>query len=147
MLHIVLSTDGACSGNPGPGGYCGILQYKGHEKVVCGGTHATTNNRMELTAVIEAIKVLNRRCDVLVETDSHYVCTGIANSREWQDRGWKLRSGKAPANVDLWMELEEARAKYGHQIRYQYIEGHSGHPMNERCDKLAKEQIQLIKGA
>lgn len=145
-INVTLSTDGACSGNPGPGGYAGILTYAGHEKIVKGSDPSTTNNKMELRAVIEGVRLLKKPCCVTVETDSKYVITGLAKGPEWAKRGWRLKSGAAPKNVEMWKELADLASKGNHTIRFQYIEGHSGNPNNERCDRIAKTQIQLLKG-
>ena len=146
--NIILSTDGSCKGNPGPGGYCGILRYKDKELEVAGYEPNATNNRMELKAVIEPLRRLKRPCNVTVETDSHYVCLGIAKVAEWERNGWKLRSGATPKNVDLWKEYQSLTTKGNHSIHYQYTKGHAGDEYNERCDKIAKSQIELhTKGA
>ena len=145
-INVTLSTDGACSGNPGPGGYAAILTYGEREKIVKGSEASTTNNKMELRAVIEGVRALKKPCCVTVETDSKYVITGLANGPEWAKHGWKLKSGGAPKNVEMWKELAELTSKGNHTIRFQYIEGHSGNRNNERCDKIAKTQIQLLKG-
>lgn len=144
--QVILSTDGACSGNPGPGGYAGILVYNGVEREIVGGALRTTNNQMELRAVIEGVRALKRPCCVTVETDSKYVITGLSNGSEWAKRGWRLKNGSAPKNVELWKELAALCAKGNHSIRFQYVPGHSGNERNERCDALAKAQIQMLKG-
>jgi ribonuclease HI len=144
---VILHTDGACKGNPGPGGYAGILQYGEQELIVAGFSPKTTNNAMELAPVLEAIRKLKRSCDILVRTDSHYVCTGISNAPKWAKNKWKLSNGGEPAHVESWKELQALSAKYNHTIRFQYIKGHSGDPYNERCDQIANEQIELhLKG-
>lgn len=144
-INVTLSTDGSCSGNPGPGGYAGILSYNGIERVVKGSEAQTTNNRMELRAVIEGIRVLTKPCCVTVVTDSKYVMTGLANAPEWAKNGWRLKSGGKPKNVDMWQELAALTAKGNHTIKFQYVKGHSGHPVNERCDMLAKTQTKTSK--
>ena len=147
LTKITLVTDGACSGNPGPGGYAGILRWNDKSRKYAGFTKEATNNRMELTAVVEGIALLRRPCSITVETDSRYVCTGIANLKEWKDRDWRLRSGATPRNVELWQKLYQLISDNHHSIHYQHIEGHSGNPDNEECDKLAREQIKIhMKG-
>ena len=143
--QIVMSTDGACKGNPGPGGWGAILKCGEHRKELAGYQPNATNNQMELRAVIEGIRALKKPCHVVVETDSHYVCTGIANGPQWALKGWKLRNGKEPANVKMWKELAALTKAGNHTLYYNYVKGHSGNPDNERCDQLAKEQI--LKGA
>ncbi len=141
MLKLVnIYTDGACSGNPGGGGWAAVLDYMGHEKVLCGGDAPTTNNRMELTAVIEALAALNERCSVVVYSDSKYVVDAVEKgwARSWRQHDW-IKSDKKPAlNADLWQRLLEL-ADY-HKVRFEWIKGHNEHPQNERCDKLAVEQ-------
>ena len=143
-VNIVLHTDGSCKGNPGPGGYCSILCCKGYKDLeVAGYEPNATNNRMELKAVIEGIRKLTRPSNVTVETDSHYVCMGIAQVAEWEKNGWKLRNGQAPKNIELWKEFQLLTTKGNHSVHYQYIKGHSGDKYNERCDKVAKKQIEI----
>lgn len=145
MKNIVrLYTDGACSVNPGPGGWCAILKYNEHEKVLSGGEANTTNNRMELTAVIEGLKALKRSCEVEVYTDSKYVADAVTKgwALSWKRKGWK-RSGNSPAlNPDLWEALLAEIEK--HKVKFIWIKGHDGHPENERCDKIAVEQSKLF---
>lgn len=136
MFTVNIYTDGACSGNPGPGGYGAILKYGDEEKIVRGYERHTTNNRMELTAVIEAVKALKKPCEVIVHTDSQYIVNASKH-----DKGW-FTSEKRP-NKDLWIELIETRLKGKHRITFQKVKGHSGDVMNERCDKIAKEQIKI----
>lgn len=136
MDNIVeIFTDGACSGNPGKGGWGAILRYKGVEKELSGFEKDTTNNRMELTAAIVALKNLKRPSKVVITTDSVYVQKGIT---EWIDN-WKLKNWKNVKNTDLWKELDEVAQK--HSIEWHWVKGHSGHPENERCDKLATDEI------
>lgn len=142
-IDVVISTDGACKGNPGPGGYACVLRYKDRKHEISGYEPATTNNRMELRAVIEAVRKLKKPCNVLIRTDSHYVCTGLANAREWCRNGWRTKSGAKAKNDDLWQELTEVGTKGHHKFSFQYVPGHSGDEDNERCDALAKEQIRL----
>lgn len=147
MYQLIVGTDGACKGNPGPGGWCGIMQYNGQEKIVCGFSAKTTNNEMELTALIAVMRSLKKPCNIHVKLDSRFVCTGIANCAEWQKNGWKNKSGKAPCHLGLWKEYVELKNKLGHVVHYQYVKGHSGDELNERCDRIAKEQIDIyLKG-
>lgn len=143
MSHkVMLYTDGACSGNPGPGGWCAILKLGEHEKVISGGSADTTNNRMELTAVIEGLKALKRKCCVTVVSDSKYVCDAVLKGwvYSWKKKGWKKSDGKPALNVDLWEKLLEQLAM--HEVEFNWIKGHAGHPENERCDKKAVEEYQ-----
>jgi ribonuclease HI len=137
MKTIHLYTDGACSGNPGPGGWAAVLQFGGKEKELCGGEPETTNNRMELTAVIEGLSALKEPCRVEITSDSKYVIDSVTKGwvYGWQKRGW-VKSDKKPAlNVDLWERLLPLLKT--HDVHFHWIRGHSGHPQNERCDKLA----------
>lgn len=137
MKKINVYTDGACSGNPGPGGWGAILQYGAHEKELSGGEDATTNNRMELTAVIEALSALKEPCEVHLTSDSRYVIDAIEKGwvYGWKKNGW-IKSNKEPAlNVDLWEKLLPLLKK--HTVTFRWIRGHTGHSENERCDKLA----------
>jgi ribonuclease HI len=137
---VEIFCDGACSGNPGPGGYGAILRYGGHVKELSGGARETTNNRMEMTAAIEALRQLTRPCQVLVTTDSQYLVKGMTEwIAGWQRKGW-LNSKKEPVvNRDLW-ELLLSLAE-PHSVRWQWVKGHAGHAENERCDQLAREGI------
>ena len=136
-------TDGACKGNPGPGGWGALLQFDGREKELCGGEPATTNNRMELTAVIRALQALRRRCEVDLYTDSQYVQKGISEwVASWKRRGWKTADKKPVKNVDLWLELD--RLAGGHDIRWHWVRGHAGHAENERADQLANKGIESL---
>ena len=140
MKTVTIYTDGACSGNPGPGGWGAILEWNGVEKELSGGAADTTNNRMELTGVIEALSALKEPCNVLLTTDSKYVVDSITNGwvYGWQKRGW-VKSDKKPAlNVDLWKQLLPLLEK--HQVTFHWVKGHAGHPENERCDQLAVMQ-------
>ena len=135
--HVELFTDGACSGNPGPGGWGAILRYRGHERELSGGDAATTNNRMELTAVIRGLSALKEPCFVTLCSDSKYVIDGLEKgwAEAWKRNGWK-RSDKSPAlNADLWDELLSLTGI--HTLEYRWVHGHQGHPENERCDALA----------
>ena len=142
MKKVEIYTDGACSGNPGAGGYGAILVYRGREKELSGGQAQTTNNRMELTAVIEALRALNEPCEVTLTSDSKYVVDGIEKgwARSWQAKGWKKSDGKPALNPDLWGELLELLEK--HQVTFVWVKGHDGHPYNERCDALAVSEIK-----
>lgn len=137
MKNIEVYTDGACSGNPGKGGWGAVLVYKGIEKEIFGGSPETTNNRMELTAVIEALKCLKEPCNVTVTTDSKYVCDAINKGwvYSWEKNNWKKSDKKPALNVDLWKELLHLLDK--HKVEFVWVKGHNGHPYNERCDKLA----------
>lgn len=137
MKHIDLFTDGACSGNPGPGGWGAILRYKGIEKEMSGGELMTTNNRMELTAVIEGLSALKEPCEVTLTSDSKYVIDAIQKgwARAWKRNGWRKADKKPALNADLWDKLL-ALLDF-HQVRLVWVRGHQGHPENERCDRLA----------
>jgi len=136
-------TDGACKGNPGPGGWGAILEYDGREREIYGGEPATTNNRMELTAVIEALSSLTRPCRVTVHTDSQYVQKGITEwIRGWKARGWRTASKEPVKNVDLWKKLDAAVGQ--HEIEWVWVRGHSGHDGNERADKLANKGVEML---
>jgi ribonuclease HI len=141
--RVTVYTDGACSGNPGPGGWGAILVSGAHRKEIAGGDPDTTNNRMELTAAIEALRALNGRPNVDLFTDSTYVKKGITEwIGSWKDNGWRRRSGKRllpVKNEDLWRALDELVA--GHQVTFHWVEGHAGHPENERADELARGAI------
>lgn len=144
MKKVEIFTDGACSGNPGPGGYGAILRYNGHEKEISGGEKETTNNRMELTAVIEALKCLKEPCNVTLTTDSKYVCDAI-NKRwvfSWEKNGWKKADKKPALNVDLWEQLLDILDK--HNVEFVWVKGHNGHKYNERCDELAVGEYNKI---
>lgn len=145
MKMIELFTDGACSGNPGSGGWGAILRYNGHEKELCGGEAETTNNRMELTAVIEGLSALREPCRVRLVTDSRYVADGISKgwARSWQRNGWKKADKKPALNSDLW---ERALALLErHTVEIEWVRGHAGHPENERCDALAVAYYKNLK--
>lgn len=137
--QVVIYTDGACMPNPGPGGWAAILHYGKNERVLTGGEQHTTNNRMELTAAVQALLSLTRPCRVDIYTDSEYLQRGITEWLPgWERRGWR-RSGGKLANSDLWQAL--AAAMPPHQIRWRWLRGHAGHPENERADRLAKGAI------
>ena len=137
LRYIEIFTDGACSGNPGPGGWGAILRYGTHEKELCGGELNTTNNRMELTAVIMALSALKAQCRVKLVTDSKYVSEAIEKgwARSWQKNGWRKADKKPALNADLWERLLALLDK--HYVEIEWVRGHAGHPENERCDKLA----------
>ncbi len=141
MSNIVEAwTDGACRGNPGPGGWGVLLRFNGHEKRLHGGERETTNNRMELMAVIMALESLKRHCRVRVSSDSQYVLKGISEwMANWKKRGWKTAAKKPVKNVDLWQRLD--RAQQQHDIEWEWVKGHSGHPENEIADQLANQGI------
>lgn len=137
MKHVEIFTDGACSGNPGPGGWGVVLRFGAHEKELSGGEADTTNNRMELTAVIAGLQALKEPCEVTLTTDSKYVCDSINMGwvYGWQKRGWVKSDRKPALNVDLWEILLPLLNK--HRVTFVWVKGHAGHPENERCDRLA----------
>ena len=136
-------TDGACRGNPGPGGWGAILQYGDHEKNLSGAENDTTNNRMELTAVIEALRALSTPCEIALTTDSKYVIQGITEwLPQWKARGWKTSAKKPVKNVDLWTALDAAVTP--HKIEWHWVRGHTGHRENEMADQLANEAIDAF---
>ncbi len=139
MKQVEIFTDGACSGNPGKGGWGAVLRYQSVEKELCGGAMETTNNRMELTAVIEALGALKEPCEVALTTDSKYVVDAIEKGwvYAWQRNGWRKADKKPALNVDLWEQLLPLLKK--HTVTFVWVKGHAGHPENERCDKLAVE--------
>jgi ribonuclease HI len=140
LTEIEIFTDGACSGNPGPGGWAVILRSGRHEKEFSGGEEYTTNNRMELTAVIEGLRKLKRPSKVIVHTDSRYVMDGASKWLPgWKTRGWKTADKKPVKNDDLWRALDLEMAR--HQLKWRWVAGHSGHAENERADALAREAI------
>lgn len=136
-------TDGACRGNPGPGGWGALLRFNDHEKRLCGGEKETTNNRMELMAVIQALESLKRDCKVKVTSDSQYVLKGINEWMDnWKKRGWKTAAKKPVKNVDLWQRLDEAQQS--HEIEWVWVKGHNGHIENEIADELANQGIDQL---
>ena len=140
MAVVEIFTDGACSGNPGPGGWGAILRYGDTEKELSGGEAETTNNRMELTAAIEALNALKRPCEIVLTTDSTYVKDGITSWIDgWKKRGWKNSQKKPVKNEDLWKALDEARSR--HAVEWKWVKGHAGHAENERCDELARNAM------
>ena len=143
---VAIHTDGACRGNPGPGGWGAILSYGDHEKELRGAERDTTNNRMELMAAIQALEALRRSCEVTLTTDSEYVRKGITEwLAGWKRRGWKTADKKPVKNQDLWERLEAASRK--HVVHWKWIKGHSGHPENERADQLANRAIDEMLGS
>jgi len=143
--QVDIYTDGACSGNPGVGGYGVILSYNGQEKEIAGGEEYTTNNRMELTAVIVGLEALKEPCEVTVYSDSKYVVDAMNKgwAEKWHDNNW-MRNSKEPAlNPDLWEELLGLTME--HDVTFVWVKGHAGHPQNERCDKLATGYIEKLK--
>ena len=145
MDTVEIFTDGACRGNPGPGGWGALLRYNGHEKELYGAEANTTNNRMELMAAIRALESLKRGCRVNLTTDSEYLRKGITEwLDQWKQRGWRTAAKKPVKNVDLWQRLEQAIEE--HEIQWHWVKGHSGHDENERADQLANRGIDELKG-
>jgi len=143
MCEVEIFTDGACRGNPGPGGWGALLRYGGHEKELYGGDAETTNNRMELMAAIQAIESLTRPCKVALTTDSVYVRSGITEwLPNWKKRGWKTAAKKPVKNQELWMALDEATQR--HKIQWKWVKGHDGNPGNEEADELANRGIDEL---
>ncbi len=141
---VEIFTDGACSGNPGPGGWGAILRYNGAERELSGGEALTTNNRMELRAAIEALNALKKPCVVDVHTDSSYVRDGIATwITNWKRRGWRTADNKPVKNAELWQALDEASRR--HTVKWHWVKGHAGHPENERADELARKAMEPFK--
>jgi ribonuclease HI len=143
---VVIFTDGSCRGNPGPGGWGALLMFEGREREIWGGDEATTNNRMELTAAIEALNALKRPCRVELHTDSQYVKNGITQWLSlWKARGWRTMSKGAVKNEDLWRRLDEARTR--HEVDWRWVKGHAGHELNERADALARRGLEEVEAA
>jgi ribonuclease HI len=141
MSEVEMYTDGACRGNPGPGGWGVLLLSNGTERELCGGDPATTNNRMELMAAIQGLSALTRPCKIDLYTDSKYVQHGITEwIANWKKRGWKTANRKPVKNEALWRELDELTRK--HEVRWHWVKGHSGHPENERADQLANDGLE-----
>ena len=137
-------TDGACSGNPGPGGWGVLLRMGKHEKELSGGEDATTNQQMELQAAVEALKALSRPCNITIHSDSKYVVQGMSEwIHNWKAKGWKTAGKKPVSNLERWQELDLLAAK--HQVTWQWIKGHAGHPENERADELARAGIPTVE--
>lgn len=146
MSPVIIHTDGACKGNPGPGGWGAILQSGGKVKELSGGEQLTTNNRMELTAAIMALEALTRPCKVDLHTDSKYVMDGITGwIHGWKARGWKTADKNPVKNDDLWKRLDAARAR--HEVKWHWVKGHAGHELNERADQLANLGIERMRAA
>lgn len=145
MKEINIYTDGACSGNPGPGGWGAVLEYGEHKKELSGGEKETTNNKMELTAVIKALEALKEPCKVTLTTDSKYVCDSVTKGwvYSWQKNNWRKADKKPALNIDLWEQLLPLLQK--HQVEFVWVKGHAGHPQNERCDALAVAQSEKYK--
>jgi ribonuclease HI len=142
---VTIYTDGACKGNPGPGGWGAVLRSGEREKEIYGGEHATTNNRMELTAVIRALETLRRDCDVDLYTDSQYVKQGMESwVRNWKRNGWRTADRKPVKNADLWRELDALNAR--HRVRWHWVRGHNDNPGNERADALANRGVAELSG-
>ena len=143
MKRIEIFTDGACRGNPGRGGWGALLRYGDRERELCGGEALTTNNRMELTAAIEALAALRERCEVDLYTDSQYVRDGVTRwMANWKRRGWRTADRKPVKNIDLWQALDREATR--HQVRWHWVRGHSGHDGNERADQLANRGIDEL---
>ncbi len=142
LKTVYLYTDGACSGNPGPGGYGAILKYGKYEKEICGGEENTTNNRMELLGVIKGLEALNEPCHVVLTSDSKYVIDALSLgwAVKWKQNGWMRNKKDAALNPDLWEQLLNLTTI--HEMEYNWVKGHAGHPENERCDKMAVEYYQ-----
>ncbi len=144
MSKVDIFTDGACKGNPGTGGWGALLVADGHEKEIFGGEPNTTNNRMELRAVIEALSILTRPCDVVLHTDSQYVQKGISEwIHGWKARGWKTAAKEPVKNEDLWKALD--LAQHQHKVEWKWVRGHNGHPGNERADVLANRGVETVR--
>lgn len=144
MKHVEIFTDGACSGNPGPGGWGAVLRFGEKEKELCGGEKETTNNRMELTAAIKALEALKEPCSVTLTTDSKYLADGINKgwAQSWKNNGWRKADKKPALNVDLWEKILELFSV--HNVEIVWVKGHNGHPENERCDRLAVEYYKNL---
>lgn len=144
MKSIEIHTDGACLGNPGPGGWAALLRFNGTERELAGGEPQTTNNRMELMAAIAALEALKEPCSAVLHSDSKYVLQGISEWMPgWKRKGWKTAGGAAVKNQDLWQRLDAAAAK--HRMQWQWVKGHAGHPDNERVDGLARAQAERFR--
>lgn len=142
--RVTIYTDGACSGNPGPGGWGAVMIYGEHERELNGGEAETTNNRMELTAAIESLNALKRACTVDLYTDSVYVRDGITKwLHGWKRNGWRTAAKKPVKNAELWQALEDARKR--HDVNWHWVKGHAGHPENERADQLARDGMEPFK--
>ena len=146
MKTVIIYTDGACSGNPGPGGWGAVLKYGEHRRELCGGEKNTTNNRMELTAVIESLSALKEPCIVELYSDSKYIIDAVTKgwAVRWRDNGWKRNKKDKALNPDLWEKLLQLIAT--HEVTIDWVKGHAGHPENERCDRLAVEFYKSLQG-
>lgn len=146
MKKVTVYTDGACSGNPGPGGFGAILVYNGKEKEISGGESETTNNRMELTAVVTALEALKESCEVEIVSDSKYVVDAVNKGwlLSWQKKNWRKADGKPALNIDLWQRLIPQLER--HEVVFSWVKGHDGHDYNERCDALAVGESQKYGG-
>jgi ribonuclease HI len=145
MAAVEIYADGACKGNPGLGGWGALLRYNGHEKEFFGGEKNTTNNKMELQAVISGLQALTRSCDVIVHVDSQYVQKGISEwIHNWKKNGWKTSDRKPVKNAELWKQLDEIQAK--HNVKWVWVRGHNGHELNERADALANKGVDSVRG-
>jgi ribonuclease HI len=144
VKKVVIHSDGACDGNPGPGGWAAILQYGEQQREISGHCMATTNNRMELQAAIEALRALKEACEVDLYTDSEYLRDGITEwIRRWKNKGWKTQDRKPVKNVDLWKELDALAST--HKVTWHWLKGHAGHVHNEICDRLATQEIRKLR--
>jgi len=142
--RVQIWTDGACSGNPGPGGWGALMRFGDHEKELSGGAEETTNNRMELQAAIESLDALKKQCNVDLYTDSQYVRGGITGwIKNWKKNGWRTANKKPVKNIELWQALEEALGH--HEVEWHWVKGHNGHPENERADELARQGMEPFK--
>ena len=145
LKHVDIYTDGSCRGNPGVGGWGAVLVYRGHEKELCGGEQMTTNNRMELTAVIAALEALREPCEVTLTSDSKYVIDALERgwAEHWRSRGWKKADNSPALNADLWERLLGLMSR--HRVQLVWVKGHAGHPYNERCDRLATAYADSLR--
>ena len=145
LTKVEIATDGACKGNPGPGGWGALIRSGGTEKELSGGEKMTTNNRMELMAAIEGLRALKRPCRVTLSTDSRYVMDGLTKwIKGWQKNGWKTAAKQPVKNADLWQQLDEQVNR--HEVKWQWVRGHNGHPGNERADDLANRGVDEVRG-
>ena len=146
MKKIEIHTDGACLGNPGPGGWAALLRYKAHERELSGGEAHTTNNRMELRAVIEGLQAIKRPCRITLYLDSQYVRQGITSwIHNWKRKGWKTADNKPVKNADLWQQLDALVHNSPHQIHWEWVKGHAGNPGNEKADELANRGVEQVQ--